>query len=155
MWSLGQAGMIEISRSLLLAAAADDLHEVTLLVGEAFGNSMIRNDVVMEPADDFSNMSVPNSFSELVKSPGGRRFLALSKVMVEMIGSLNATFAIRAILRMTTGSVDSILDPQPDSTLSSSLPVEFQEGYQGLEVEEVCVEACKESRLRGGVMLQK
>jgi hypothetical protein len=44
---------------------------------------------------------------------------------------------------MTYDSVDSIPDSQLDSTLSSSLPVELQEGCQGLEVEEVCVEACK------------
>ena len=99
--------MIEISRSLLLAADADDLHEVTLLVGEAFGNSMIRNDIVMEPADDFSNMSVPNSFSELVKSPGGRQFLALSKVMVEMIGSV-PIHSPNAILTNTTAILTKI-----------------------------------------------
>ena len=48
---------------------------------------------------------------------------------------------------MTCDSVGSTLDFQLDSMLSSSLPVELQEGYQGLEVEGAGVEAFKEYRI--------
>lgn len=44
---------------------------------------------------------------------------------------------------VTYDPAGSILDLPLDSTLSSLLPVEFQEGYPGWEVGEVCVEACK------------